>query len=306
MWFKNAVVYKLSRDDFEVEDLQALFEDFKYTPCSKSTAKGFGWVPPIPETTNLIHYAENNLYLTAKLEEKILPTCAINEALKEAIEEKELAEKRVIKKEEKAVLKSALYQKLLAQAFSKKTIFKMVVLRDHGLIVIDTSSDKKAEELLSLLRKTLGSLPVTPLVSNKPLPKILTNWVRDQALPVGFTLGEEAELDSINEGGGIIRCKEQDLSADVVKECIKSDKLVNKLALNYQDEIFFIIDAGLHLKRLVFSSQLKYANDDIDSEDKVARFDADIRLMCDALLRLIVAFAETFDVEIGYQVAEKR
>ncbi|MGR5465359.1 recombination-associated protein RdgC, partial [Photobacterium damselae] len=213
MWFKNAFVYKLSRDVFEVEDLQALFEDFKYTPCSKSTAKSFGWVSPIPETTNLIHYAENNLYLTAKLEEKILPTCVINEALKEAVAEKELKEERALKKEEKSVLKSALYQKLLAQAFSKKTIFKMVVLRTYGLIVIDTASDKKAEDLLSLLRKTLGSLPAIPLVANKPLPTVLTSWVREQVLPAGFALGEEAELDSINEGGGIIRCKEQDLSA---------------------------------------------------------------------------------------------
>ncbi|MGR5465609.1 recombination-associated protein RdgC, partial [Photobacterium damselae] len=70
-------------------------------------------------------------------------------------------------------------QKLLAQAFSKKTIFKMVVLRTYGLIVIDTASDKKAEDLLSLLRKTLGSLPAIPLVANKPLPTVLTSWVRE-------------------------------------------------------------------------------------------------------------------------------
>lgn len=69
----------------------------------------------------------------------------------------------------------------------------------------------------------------------------MTEWLNEGNLPASFTLEDEAELRSAMEHGGIIRCKQQDLMSDEIKNHLANDKLVTKLALNWGETLSFVL-----------------------------------------------------------------
>ncbi|MGK4855787.1 recombination-associated protein RdgC, partial [Salmonella enterica] len=77
--------------------------------------------------------------------------------------------------------------------FSSFSQTKMWIDTVNGLIMVDCDSAKKAEDTLSLLRKSLGSLPVVPLALEYPIELTLTDCVRSCTVAQGFQLLDEAE-----------------------------------------------------------------------------------------------------------------
>ena len=111
-------------------------------------------------------------------------------------------------------------------------------------------------------------------------------------------LGDECELRDLAEDGGIVRLRRQDLSGEEVHVHLEAGKRCVRLGLTWQDQVSLVLGEDLTLKRLRFDDEMTSRNDDIDSEDAAARFDADFALMTEVLTPLFVEILEHFGGEL--------
>jgi recombination associated protein RdgC len=294
LWFKNLMVYRLSRDvSLRAEEMEKQLDAYTFTPCGSQDMAKTGWVSPMGSQGDaLTHTTNGQIILCARKEEKILPTPVVRQALEAKIFKLEAEQGRKLKKTEKDSLKDEVLHSLLPRAFSRFNQTMMWIDTVNDLIMVDCASAKKAEDTLALLRKSLGSLPVVPLTLENPIELTLTEWVRSGNPAQGFQLLDEAELKAILEDGGVIRAKKQDLVCDEIAVHIEAGKLVTKLALDWQQRIQFVMCDDGSIKRLKFCDELRDQNEDIEREDVAGRFDADFILMTGELAALIKNLVE--------------
>jgi len=300
LWFKNLLVYRLSREvSLSADEMEKQLSQFTFTPCGSQDMAKTGWVSPMGSHGGdaLTHSHNGQILLCARQEQKILPSPVIKQELQAKIEQIESEQHRKLKKTEKDSLKDEVLHSLMPRAFSRFSQTFMWIDTVNGLIMVDAASAKKAEDMLALLRKSLGSLPVVPLTMESPIELTLTEWVRSGETPAGFTLQDEAELKAILEEGGVIRCKKQALVSDEIATHIENGKLVTKLAVDWQERIAVVLADDGSIKRLKFSDVIREQNDDIDRADFAQRFDADFILMTGELAALIQNLVEALGGE---------
>lgn len=289
LWFKNLMVYRLNRDVMlNADEIEKQLNAFAFTPCGSQDMAKTGWVSPMGSHGHmLVHAINGQIMICARKEEKILPSGVIKAELQEKIAKLESEQHRKLKKTEKDSLKDEVLHTLLPRAFSRFNQTHLWLDTVNHLIIVDAASAKRAEDVLALLRKSLGSLPVVPLTMEKPIELTLTEWVRSGELPAGFIIQDEAELKAILEDGGVIRCKKQNLVSDEIAVHIEAGKLVTKLAVDWRERIELVLTDDGSLKRLKFAEVIREQNDDIDRDDVAQRFDADFILMTGELAALI-------------------
>ena len=289
MWFKNLYFFAFTRPfEWSEQDLEKHLAEHPFTPCASTEQSHFGWVNALGKHGNtLVHAVNDNFLLCARKEEKILPAPVVKEQLDEKVAALELEHNRSATKKEKEQFKEDIIFELLPRAFSRVTDTHGYVNAKHNIIVINSSSRSKAEDFLALLRKVLGTLPVTSLSPESAPDEVMTDWLIEKNLGEKFELGTEAEFNALGDDGAVVRVKNQDLDSDEIKAHLDADKYVVKVAMEWDESLSFLLCDDLAVKRLKFYDVLQEQNDDIDSDDVIARLDADFALMAGELNRFI-------------------
>lgn len=290
-WFKNAAIYRITKD-LDFNNIEAQLKELEFTPCDPTQSSRFGWSPPLINGENLAYQADGKILLVAKREEKILPGEVVSRELDKRIAALEEKEERKLKKTERAALKDDVIATLLPQAFSRFKATALFINPKEKLIYVDSATSKTAEDVLALLRKSLGSLPVVPLAFERDPAETMTEWLTENNAPDWLMLREEVEIRE-KDDLGIIRCKQKSVEDEEIIGLAK-EGLISKLALEWENNLSFILQDDGTLKRLKFDDNIKEQNDDIVKEDVAARFDADFVLMTNVLAKTASALIKEF------------
>lgn len=300
MWFRNLLIYRITQTiELAAEALELALASKRARPCGNQELTTYGFVAPLgkgPEAP-LVHASNGFLLIAARKVERILPASVVNDALKEKIETIEAEQQRKVYKKERDQLKDEIVQTLLPRAFSRKKQTFAAIMPADGLIIIDATSPKQAEDLLSTLRECLGSLPVRPVSVQMAPTATLTDWVRNQKACDGFRLSDDALLRDSHDDGGSITAKHQDLTSEEIQQHLAAGKTVTKLALAWDDKLSFVIDDGLAVRRLRFDDLLQDQAAKDGGEDELGQLDASFVLMMLTLRKFIPALLEALGGE---------
>lgn len=302
MWFKNLTLFRFTEAfTLSPTELEDKLQTLPFKPCGQHEESSIGWTAPLGnQSSQLVHSSNGFMMLCVKREEKVLPAAVVAELVDEKIAAVEEQENRKLSKKERTGIKDELIFELLprAFAFSRKTY--AYIDPKGGWLVVDAASTKKAEDLLSLLRKCIGSLPAVPPVTVTKPVTVMTQWIAEDSLPpTDITIEDECELRSPDETASIVRCKRHDLAAPEIKNHLDSGKQVIKLAITWKDRISLVLDENLGVKRLKFLDVIQEQAADTTADNAAEHFDVDFSIMTLELAEFFPRLLELFDGEVN-------
>lgn len=289
--FKNAQIYRLTKLlslPLDGQELDGLLSEYKFKSCAPQDAATFGWVSPLGKRgQTMLHVADGQWLICCQREERLLPNSVVDDVVEEQIEEKEQTLGRQVTRKEKMAIKEDVIISLLPKAFTRRQKTQVWIDNKAGFIVVNSSSAKKAEDALSLLRKTIGSLPVAPWTSEleSDISSVLTAWLKSKTLPDGFDWGNEVNLESLD--GGVIKAKGEDLLGDELQQHLEAGKIAVSLALELKESLSFVLTEDGAIKRIKFSDLVEEKRSDVTNDDELAQFDADFTIMTGELSQFI-------------------
>ncbi|MDI5920290.1 recombination-associated protein RdgC [Halomonas sp. LR5S13] len=302
MWFKHLHLYRLhDAPELDAASLETALGEQAFRPLGGSEARRLGWSAPAGRAgTQLLHELQGQRLMTALRQERILPASVVREEVEERSEAIEISESRKLRRQEKLAIKEQVYEELLPRAFVRSQKVDLWWDSRRQLIAVNASSRKRAEELLDLLRETLGSLKVTPLASQTLPMRAMTTWLGDPgSRPADLVLGDQVELKAKGDDG-VLRARQVDLDSDEIQQLLESGRQASKLALSIEGRLSFVLHDDLAIKALRFDDALiDEASQADDGDDALVRLETDFILMTQALAENIERLIEWLGGEAG-------
>src|SRR6185312_8941023 len=189
MFFRNLTLFRFSPAvATDLDRLDEALGEHRLRPCGPLEMFTRGFVPPVGrgEGEPLTHALKRCTLMTVGGEDKLLPAAVINDELQRKVQKIAEEEGRKIGGRERKRLKEDLLTELLPRAFVRQSRMSAYVDKQHGWLVLDTSSRKSAENALSQVREALGSFPAVPLAPEEGPRVLMTDWLANGNLPAGL------------------------------------------------------------------------------------------------------------------------
>ncbi|MCB1606935.1 MAG: recombination-associated protein RdgC [Xanthomonadales bacterium] len=297
MWFKNLTIFRL--DDQELPADEALVEAMgsrRRPDCGPLEAFSVGFVSPFGANhSGLLHSVAGYDLIALGQEKRVLPPAVVQEVVADKARAIEEESGRPPGKRRRRELAEAAMTELLPKAFIVKSTTLAYVDRAQRLLVVDSTSDKVAEAVATEMREALGSFPAIPLAADSDPSVLLTAWLAGaEPLPADFELGEECELRDPGDTHTVISARGQDLTAEEIREHLKSGKQVSRLGLIFDQRIGLVLDAQLKLRKLRFLDLIQEKLGEPDGRGAEAELDARFALMTHELARLFARLDTLF------------
>jgi recombination associated protein RdgC len=286
MWFRNLHAYRLTHGiKLDIESFGAQLAKRPLQPCGPLDMISRGWVFPRPEGI-YVHSVNGQWLIALGVERKLLPGAVIRrEAQKRAADIEADQERKVGRKEMRDIVERVA-EELMPKALARLDITWAWVNTASGLLVIDTASTGRADELIETLLRSVDELALRPLQTRVSPVAAMTAWLASGEAPAGVTLDSDCELRAAAAAASTIRYTHHDIGGPEIANHLAAGKVATKVGMTWNDRVSFVLTDKLRIKRLAFLDMLKQeAAEMTGNADEL--FDADFALMAGELTEML-------------------
>lgn len=297
MLLKNLTLFRLPQDWIDnPAELEARLADRCLFPCAPFDMSSRGWVNSSP-AKRLLHSVGPLRLLAMGTEEKLLPASVIRQVANDRAAE--IAEKQgfPVGRKQMRDLRLQVAEELKSRAFCRRREMRALIDLESGLLLVDTASQKAAEELVELLRDTLGSFAAVPLSTAKSPAAVMSAWLAAGDASNGFSVDDTLELRGADKNGGAIRYTRCPPESRELRNRLSAGMVPASLALTWRGRISFRLTEKLALRQIEFLETAE--EDDAASEaiDPVELFEATMTLAAGELRQLLADLREALGGE---------
>ena len=279
------IVYRVAAQwSASVAQIEAALDGARFVECGATQEKSVGWCEPRGQDHGpLVESVGGQLILKLMIETRALPGSVVTRKAKERVAQIEASTGRKPGKKEIRDLKDDIRLQLLPQAFTKQAAVGVWIDPKAALLVIDASSQSRADEVVTLLVQSLDGFAAALLDSKLSPTTAMADWLITQEAPSGFSIDRECELKAADESKAVVRYARHPLDNDEVRQHVQGGKLPTRLALTWNNRVSFVLTEGLQIKKLAFLDVVM----DGASTGKDDGFDADVAIATGELCKLL-------------------
>ncbi len=283
--FKNLIAYRIGPDWAATStSIESALAAASFVPCMPTQPVSAGWVSPRGIAHGpLVEVIGGQWLLRLATEHRVLPGPVVKRRADERAAQIEKATGRKPGKKQMKELKDEAMLELLPQAFTKQSAIDVWIAPARRMLVIDSASASKADEVVTLLVKSLAGLALSPLHTVQSPVGAMSEWLTTGEPPAAFSIDRECELKSSDEMKSVVRYARHPLDTDEIRQHIADGKLPTKLALTWNGRVSMMLTDALQLKKLAFLDVVFEGR----GADKDDAFDADALIATGELAALI-------------------
>jgi len=286
MWFKNLALYRLPADwKVSAAELEEKLAQRTLQPCSPLEMLSRGWVAP-SGTGRLLHTVNQQHLIALGVEQKLLPASIIRQET--AVRAAVLADSQgfPVGRRQMRDLKMRVTEELRARALNKRRTTRAWIDPVNGWFVVDAGSAGKAEELVEVLRDTLGTFAVQFVETQRTPHTSMAAWLTHGDAPGAFGIEQDLELQTADPNKATVRYVRHPLDGKEIKAHLAAGKYPTRLGLTWNGRLSFVLTEKLLIKRVEFLEMTKDTPDGGEI-DKDEQFDIDFTVMAGELAKML-------------------
>lgn len=300
MWFKNLIVYRLPADwSVSASELEEQLARHTLQPCNPFEMLSRGWVAPA-STGRLLHTVNQQHLIALGAEQKLLPGSIVRQAASERAAVLANEQGYPVGRRQMRDLKMRVTEELRARALCRRRVTRAWIDPENRWLIVDAAGAARAEELVEVLRASLGSLAVQFLETARSPQVSMSAWLTHGEAPSRFSIEQDLELQTADATKATIRYTRHPLDVREIQAHLKAGKHPMKLGLTWSDRISFVLTDKLHVKRIEFLEMSKDIADGGDI-DEAEQFDIDFAVMAGELAKLLDDLADVLGGEVVRQ-----
>ena len=255
-----------------VGQMEQSLERSRFVACRPTQEKSTGWIPPRGERHGaLVESVGGQLLLEYAIEDKLLPASVVRRIAAQKLEEVEASSGRKPGRKEARDMREKVRDELLPRAFTRQATVKVWIDPRDRLLVIDTTTQARLDEVLQGLVRSLDGFALAPLKTESSPQAAMAAWLLENEAPGAFDLDRECELKGTDDMQASVRYARHHLDMPEIRRHVEGGKMPTRLALTWEGKVGFVLTDAMQVKKIRFLDG-EFRDAGTAEED---RFDAD-------------------------------